>query len=102
MIISIEASVGMGYRTPIRLVLFYLDIEGQEIQRVALLPFGCKAISSNDFCIENGNALCCHVCPRCQSGRRLALTDIEQIVEEYGIQLKDYHPPSSISRRSMI
>lgn len=81
-----DAKVGLGYRTDIRLMTFYIEVDGEERLLVALMPHGCLATDQSDFSSVGGRTTCRLNCQSCQFDRQLELMTFEQLAEKHNIQ----------------
>lgn len=99
-----DARAGMGYRSDIRLMMFYLEVGGKERLLVALMPFGCKAENQDDFDVNvtSHTAHCRRDCRSCQFSRILEPMTFEEIEIRHGIRFNREPPPMSTLTASEI
>lgn len=82
-----DIKAGYGYRTDVRLMMFYVEEGGKEKLLVALMPFGCSAQDESDFevSVESHIARCTRNCKSCQFSRVLEPMGFEELESRHGI-----------------
>ena len=83
---------GLWYRSDVRLMMFYIEVNGKEELLVALMPVACKATCQDDFDLSDGKAMCKLDCLSCQHAKILTPMTFEELEKVHRITFSTEAP----------
>jgi hypothetical protein len=82
----LKIPAGYGYSNDVRLMIFYMEKQGEEVVRVALMPHGCEATDESQFTCLADKAICDIGCQTCPLNSELEPMTFEQLAKSHNIR----------------